>query len=67
MVKGRLMERERVSEAVLREEIALLQEQEARVRATLGRLAEERARREQDYMTLRSEAMLEQRINDDWE
>jgi hypothetical protein len=61
------MERERVSEAVLREEIALLQEQEARVRATLGRLAEERARREQDYMTLRSEAMLEQRINDDWE
>lgn len=61
------MERERLSETALREEIAMLQEQEARVRAMLGHLAEERSRREQEYMTVRSEALLEQRINSDWE
>ena len=61
------MERERVSEWLLREEIALLREQEERMRHSLGRLEEERRRREGEYMALRSDAALEQRINDDWE
>jgi hypothetical protein len=61
------MERERLSEAVLREEITMLQEQETRLRQSLGRVEEERRRREAEYMAVRSEQLLEQRVNDDWE
>jgi hypothetical protein len=61
------VERERMSEAVLREEITLLQEQEARLRQSLGRLEEERRRREAEYMAVRGDALLEQRLNEDWE
>lgn len=56
-----------MSEAVLREEITLLQEQEARLRQSLGRLEEERRRREAEYMAVRGDALLEQRLNEDWE
>ena len=61
------MERERLSEAVLREEITMLQEQEARLRQSLGRLEEERRRREAEYMAVRGDQLLEQRLKDDWE
>jgi hypothetical protein len=61
------MERERMSEAVLREEITLLREQESRVKQTLGRIADELRKREAEYIAVRSDAMLNQRVNDDWE
>jgi hypothetical protein len=61
------VERERLSEAVLREEITMLQEQEARLRQSLGRLEEERRRREAEYMAVRGDQLLEQRLKDDWE
>jgi hypothetical protein len=61
------MERERLSEFVLREEIAMLREQEERLRQSLGRVEEERRRREAEFMVVRSDAALEQRVNDDWE
>jgi hypothetical protein len=61
------MEREPLSEATLREEIALLREQEARVKQTLGRLTEELRRREAEFVAVRSDAVLAQRVNDDWE
>ena len=61
------MEREPISEGVLREEIALLREQEARMKQTLGRLEEERRRREAEFMAIRSDAVLAQRMTDDWE
>jgi hypothetical protein len=61
------MEREPLSEGVVREEIAMLREQETRLRQSLGRVAEEIRRREAEFMALRSDAMLAQRINDDWE
>lgn len=61
------MERETLSEATLREEIALLREQETRLKQTLGRVSEERVRREAEYMAVRGDAMLAQRANDDWE
>lgn len=61
------MEREMLSETVLREEIALLREQEARMKQTLGRLEEERRRREAEFIAIRSEAVLAQRVTDDWE
>jgi hypothetical protein len=61
------MEREPLSEGVLREEIAILREQEARLRQSLGRVEEERRRREAEFMAVRSAAFLEQRVNDDWE
>ena len=61
------MEREPISEGVIREEIALLREQEARIKQTLGRLEEERRRREAEFMAIRSDAVLAQRMTDDWE
>jgi hypothetical protein len=62
-----MMERELLSEGVLREEITMLREQEARLKQSLGRVEEERRRRESEYMVLRSDAALAQRVNDDWE
>jgi len=61
------MEQEPLSEATLREEITLLREQEARLKQTLGRVYEERVRREAEYMAVRSDALLAQRVTDDWE
>ena len=61
------MERDPMSESVLREEIAMLREQEARVKQTLGRLEEERRRREAEFIAIRSDAVLAQRMSDDWE
>lgn len=61
------MERERVSEFVLREEIALLREQEERLERSLGRLRDERRRREGEFIAIRSDAALAQRVHDDWE
>ena len=61
------MESEPISEGVIREEIALLREQEARMKQTLGRLEEERRRREAEFMAIRSDAVLAQRMTDDWE
>ena len=61
------MEREPLSESMLREEIALLREQEARVKQTLGRLTEELRRREAEFLAVRSDAVLAQRVTDDWE
>lgn len=61
------MERDPMSESVLREEIAMLREQEARVKQTLGRLEEERRRREAEFIAIRSDAVMAQRVNDDWE
>jgi hypothetical protein len=54
-------------EAALREEIALLREQETRLRHSLGRVEEERRRREAEWMAARSEAVLQQRVMDDFE
>lgn len=62
-----MMEREPLSESVLREEITLLREQEARMKQALGRLEEERRRRESEYIAVRSEAVLAKRVDDDWE
>ncbi|HEY7824453.1 MAG TPA: hypothetical protein VIG24_16545 [Acidimicrobiia bacterium] len=62
-----MMEREPLSESVHREEITLLREQEVRLRQSLGRVEEERRRREAEYMAIRSDALLAQRVNDDWE
>jgi len=61
------MEREPLSEGVVREEIAMLREQESRLRQSLGRIADEIRRREAEFVALRSDAMLAQRVNDDWE
>lgn len=61
------MEREPLSESVLREEITMLREQEVRLKQTLGRVQEERVRREAEYMAVRSDAILAQRATDDWE
>ncbi len=61
------MEREQMSETTLREEITMLREQEARMKQTLGRIEEERRRREAEYIAVRSDAMLAQRVTDDWE
>ena len=61
------MERERLSEAMLREQIALLGEQEARLKTLLGRVAQERQLREAEFMAVRSDAVLQQRVDDDWE
>lgn len=61
------MEREPLSESTLREEIALLREQEVRLRHTLGRVENERRLREAEYMAVRSDSVLAQRVNDDWE
>jgi len=61
------MEYERLSESVLREEIALLREHESRLKQNLGRLENERRRREAEYIALRSEAILNARMDDDFE
>ena len=61
------MEREALSEGVLREEIAMLREQEARLKQSLGRVEEERRRREAEFIAIRSDAVLAQRVSDDWE
>ena len=55
------MEYDRLSESALREEIALLREQEERVRQTLGRLEEERRRREGEFIAAKSDRMLVER------
>jgi hypothetical protein len=61
------MEREPISESVLREEITMLREQESRLKQSLGRVEEERRRREAEYIAIRSDAVLAQRMTDDWE
>ena len=61
------MEYHGLPEAALREEIALLREQETRLRHSLGRVEEERRRREAEWMAARSEAVLQQRVMDDFE
>lgn len=61
------MERERVQEGVLREEIAVLREQEARLQQELGRLTQERKLREAEWVAVRADAALAQRLQDDWE
>lgn len=61
------MEKEWMSEGALREEIAMLREQEARLKQSLGRVEEERRRREAEYILLRSDEALARRVNDDWE
>lgn len=54
-------------EAVLREEIALLREQESRLKQRLGAVEEERRKREGEWMMLRGEAVLAARVDQDWE
>ena len=61
------MEREPMSEVVLREEITMLREQQSRLQQTLGRIADELRKREAEYIAVRSDAMLNQRVNEDWE
>ncbi len=61
------METNPISEVALREEIAMLREQESRLRQSLGRVEDERRRREAEYLVLRSDAALARRVNDDWE
>jgi hypothetical protein len=53
--------------AVLREEIAVLREQQERVKQTLGRLSDELRRREGEYLALRSAQALEVRVEADHE
>jgi hypothetical protein len=61
------MERERLTEGVLREEITMLREQETRLRRSLGHIEKELRMREAEYMAVRGDQLLEQRVNDDWE
>jgi hypothetical protein len=61
------MEYQQMSEGVLREEIAVLREQEERLKQTLGRVAEERMRREGEYLALRGAHALAQRMESDHE
>ncbi|HEY7823287.1 MAG TPA: hypothetical protein VIG24_10650 [Acidimicrobiia bacterium] len=61
------MERDPLSETVLREEIALLREQESRLKQSLGRVAEERRRREAEWMAVRGEDLMRRRLEDDHE
>ena len=61
------METEPLSEVTLREEITMLREQEVRLRQTLGRVEDELRRREAEYIAVRGDAMLAQRVSDDWE
>lgn len=61
------MEREPLSEAVLREEITMLREQESRLRQTLGRVEDELRRREAEYMAVRSDMIMANRMKEDWE
>lgn len=61
------MEYQAMPEAVLREEIALLREQEARLLQRLGAVEEERRRREAEWMMVRGDALIGQRVDDDWE
>lgn len=61
------MEYHRLSETALREEIAMLREQEERVRQTLGRLEEERRRREAEFMATKSDRLLSELVEYDHE
>lgn len=61
------MEYQGESESVIREEIALLREQESRLKQRLGAVEEERRRREAEWMALRGDQVLSQRVDDDWE
>jgi len=54
-------------ESVVREQIALLREQESRLRRELGAVEEERRRREAEWMVLRGDQVMAQRAVDDWE
>lgn len=61
------MEYHGLPEAVLREEIAVLREQEARLKHSLGRVEEERRRREAEWIALRSDSVMQQRVDEDYE
>lgn len=61
------MEYQRVSETVLREDIALLREQEARLKQRLGALEDERRKRELELEIHVLEDVVAQRVTDDWE
>jgi hypothetical protein len=61
------VEYHRLSETALREEIAMLREQEERVRQTLGRLEEERRRREAEFMATKSDRLLSELVEYDHE
>jgi hypothetical protein len=61
------MEYQQMSEGVLREEIAMLREQEERLKQTLGRISEERARREGEYLALRGAHAMAQMVESDHE
>ncbi|HEY7823468.1 MAG TPA: hypothetical protein VIG24_11560 [Acidimicrobiia bacterium] len=61
------MEYQVTPEAVLREEIALLREQETRLKQRLGAVEEERRRREAEWMMVRGDELVAQRVDDDWE
>ncbi len=61
------MEYERVSETVLREDIALIREQEARLKQRLGALEDERRKRELELEIHVLEDVVAQRVTDDWE
>jgi ubiquinone biosynthesis protein UbiJ len=56
-----------VSETVLREDIALLREQEARLKQRLGALEDERRKRELELEIHVLEDVVAQRVTDDWE
>jgi len=61
------VEYERVSETVLREDIALIREQEARLKQRLGALEDERRKRELELEIHVLEDVVAQRVTDDWE
>ena len=61
------MEYQAESETVIREEIALLREQEARLKQRLGAVEDERRRREAEWMVLRGDAVMAARADQDWE
>lgn len=61
------MEYQAESETVIREEIALLREQEARLKQRLGAVEDERRRREGEWMVLRGDAVMAARAEQDWE
>ena len=61
------MEHQGTPETVLREEIALLREQEARLKQQLGAVEHERRKREAEWMAVRGEAVMAARVDQDWE
>jgi hypothetical protein len=61
------MDYQHTTETVLREEIAMLREQQERVYQTLGRLEEELRRREGEYIAHKADRLLEERAAADHE